>query len=265
MKETDIIRDYYDQDPLKEWNRLEGFHFEFEITKIQLKKHLNPGTILDIGGGTGRYSLYLASQGFQSTLVDLSSGNVSFAKNKAKELSCEIKCYQADARDLSALPLEKYDNVLLMGPLYHLSRFEDRKQCVEEAKKHLKPGGKLFASFISSTGGINYYLSECPYEMINESEQSLFDAMENDQTWSGPAFTQATFIENDEIIPFFERLGFETITVFGQEGITATRQKDLEAADQKVRDYYIEISLKLCEKQKYFAYSSHIMYIGTVK
>ena len=86
MDEVQNVKKYYDDNPLGEWNRLEGFHYEFEITKYMLNKYLKKGSILDIGGGTGRYSIYLAQLGYDVTLVDLSDENVKFAKEKAKEL-----------------------------------------------------------------------------------------------------------------------------------------------------------------------------------
>lgn len=265
MDETLVVKKNYDDDPMREWNRLEGFRFEFEITKHMMGKHLKSGKVLDIGGGPGRYSLYLASLGCEVTLVDLSGGNVALAKQKAEELHLDLKAYQGDARDLSPLDLGKYDTILLMGPLYHLFKEEDRAKCVREAKKHLKKDGVLFASFISLTGGLNYYLDACPYELIHEKAMDLFDCMAEDRSWSGAAFTASTFIENDEILPFFERLGFEEITLFGQEGLTATRLSDLEQAPEEVRKLYLDLSIRMCEKPKYFAYSSHIMYIGRLK
>jgi 2-polyprenyl-3-methyl-5-hydroxy-6-metoxy-1,4-benzoquinol methylase len=265
MDETLVVKKNYDDDPMKEWNRLEGFHFEFEITKHMMAKHLKMGKILDIGGGPGRYSLYLASLGCDVTLIDLSDGNVALAKQKAEERHLNLKAVQGDARDLSQLDLGEFDTVLLMGPLYHLFKEEDRAQCVREAKKHLKKDGVLFASFISLTGGLNYYLEACPYELIHEPAMDLFDRMAEDRSWSGTGFTAATFIENDEILPFFDRLGFEKITLFGQEGLTAIRLRYLEEAPDDVRKLYLDLSIRMCEKPKYFAYSSHLMYVGRLK
>lgn len=262
MNEIEIVKKHYDDSPLMEWLRLEGFHFEFEITKRMLAKHLKRGSVLDIGGGPGRYSLYLAQLGYDVTLVDLSDGNVDFALGKAKELGVKIKACSCDARDLSGLKLEKYDNVLLMGPLYHLTKEEDRIRCVLEAKKYLKDDGMFFASFISLSAGLNYYLDEDPEGIIHEPAIDYFDCMENETTWSGTAFTMATFVNYKEIEPFFKELGLEKVTLFGQEGITATRLSFIEKASQEVRDFYLEKSLKLCEVEQFFPYSSHLMYIG---
>lgn len=262
MSEVEIVKENYDKNSELEWMRLDGFHFEFEITKHMLSKYMKKGSVLDIGGGPGRYSIYLAKLGYDVTLVDLSDGNIELAKKKAIEHGVKIKAYQCDARDLSALDLSQYDNVLLMGPLYHLFSVENRSKCVLEAKKHLKDDGVIFASFISLSAGINYYLDECPEEIINEEALDLFDRMEKDESWSGSAFTEATFINNLEVLPFFNKLGFEKISLFGQEGITGTRLSFLNKVDQKVRKTYLDLSLKLCENPQYFAYSSHIMYIG---
>jgi len=262
VDEVKIVKENYDKNSLLEWERLAGFHFEFEITKKMLEKHMKKGKVLDIGGGPGRYSIYLAQLGYDVTLVDLSDGNINLAKQKANEFGVDIKAYQCDARDLSKLDLGQFDNILLMGPLYHLFKEEDRAKCVLEAKKHLAKDGVLFASFISLSAGLNYYLDECPQNLIYETALDLFDRMENDESWSGSAFTEATFINNIEIIPFFDKLGFKKITLFGQEGITATRLSFLNACEDKVRELYLNISLRLCENPQYFAYSSHIMYVG---
>ena len=180
-----------------------------------------------------------------------------------KELNISnIKAYQCDARDLSKLNLDKFDNILIMGPLYHLFKESDREKCVLEAKKLLNKGGLLFASFISVAAGMNYYLDNEPENIINEPEKDLFDRMKNDENWSGNAFTKTTFINNCLIIDFFKKLGFEKLSLFGQEGVTGTRLNYIEKCNDEVKNFYLELSLKLCENPQYYCYSNHIMYIG---
>ena len=263
IDESIAIKQYYDSNPQKEWNRLEGFHFEFEITKFYLKKYLKGKTVLDIGGGPGRYSIYLSQLGYDVTMIDLSDGNINFLKNKMKDLKIDnIKAYQCDARNISKLNLDKFDNILIMGPLYHLFKESDREKCVLEAKKLLNKDGLLFASFISVAAGMNYYLDNEPENIINEPEKDLFDRMKNDENWSGNAFTKTTFINNCLIIDFFKKLGFEKLSLFGQEGVTGTRLNYIEKCNDEVKNFYLELSLKLCENPQYYCYSNHIMYIG---
>ena len=265
MDESEIVKKNYDENAALEWGRLEGFHFEFETTKRYLQKYLRGKTVLDIGGGPGRYSIWLAKQGYDVTLVDLSEGNVALAREKFREYGVNVAAHVCDARDLLHLRLGKFDNVLLMGPLYHLSAESDRAQCVLEVRRHLRAGGSLFASFITITAGLNYYLDECPEKLVDEPAMDLFDRMERDESWSGMAFTRATFINSVEVLPFFEKLGFEKLALFGQEGLTGTRLSYLNHASESVREKYLEISLRLCENPKYFAYSNHLMYIGRQK
>ena len=264
-KEIEAVRKNYDLNAQKEWERLAGFSFEFEIAKRYLKKFMRGKTVLDIGGGPGRYSVYLAELGYDVTLVDLSEGNVELAKRKFEEYGVNAEAHVCDARDLSALELGKFDNVLLMGPLYHLSAVSDREKCVTEAKKHLADDGVLFASFITITAGLNYYYDTAPENLIDEPALDLFDRMAKDETWSGRAFTQATFINSIEVVPFFERLGFEKLALVGQEGLTGPRLTAIESASEKVRQKYLEISLKVCENPQYYAYSNHLLYAGRVK
>ena len=77
---TKIVKEYYDQDSMAEWNRLDEHPFEFLIAVKMMERYIKPGDkILDIGGGPGRYSLYFAKKGYDVTLVDLSDGNVELA------------------------------------------------------------------------------------------------------------------------------------------------------------------------------------------
>lgn len=263
MDESITVKRHYDEHAMDEWNRLEGFHFEYAITMAMFSKHLKKGRILDVGGGPGRYSIALAKEGNDVTLFDLSDGNVELALAKAAEAGVSIRALQGDARDLSELGNERFDSILIMGPMYHLFEPIDRRRVLDEAKRHLSKNGKIFVSFISLSGGFNYYLSENPAAMMDDPAKDYFDCAANDQTWSGDAFTAATFIDPDEVRPFLRKAGWNVHTVFGQEGLTGPRLTDLEKASDEVRAFYLDLSLKLCEKPKYHAYSSHLMAIAS--
>lgn len=97
--DVEIVKENYNKNAQLEWERLEGFHFEFEIAKHYLKKYLRGKTVLDIGGGPGRYSVWLAKQGYDVTLVDLSESNIALAKQKFQEYGVQVKAYVCDARD----------------------------------------------------------------------------------------------------------------------------------------------------------------------
>jgi ubiquinone/menaquinone biosynthesis C-methylase UbiE len=53
-----------------------------------------------------------------------------------------------DARGLSE-PDQSQDAVLLFGPLYHLTDGAHRRQALSEARRVLRPGGRLLAMAVS--------------------------------------------------------------------------------------------------------------------
>jgi 2-polyprenyl-3-methyl-5-hydroxy-6-metoxy-1,4-benzoquinol methylase len=266
MSDIPVIQEFYDRCVEGEWNRLSGFSFEYEVTKVKMMERIkSQSTILDIGGGPGRYAFHFASLGHDVTLVDLSTGNVAHAKKLFQEMNYPLKAYQADARDLSHLPLDTYDCIFVMGPLYHLREECDRKKVIEEAKKHLKPGGLIFVSFIHMFAGLNYYLSECPKDIILEKELDYFDCLIQGKSWYGNAFTKAFFVHLDEIIPFMDSCGLKKELMFGQEGISASNLAALTQLDEVSRNKWLEICLDLCDKEVYMSHSSHVMFIGSVK
>ena len=82
-----IIKQFYDENTQYEWERLDRHPFEFAITSHFMERYVKPGdSILDIGGGPGPYSLHFLQKGNPVTLVDLSDGNVNFAKKEAEQL-----------------------------------------------------------------------------------------------------------------------------------------------------------------------------------
>ena len=138
------VEQYYDENALDEWQRLERHRTEFGVTMLALEEFLPPppARIADIGGGPGRYAISLAKKGYTVTLVDLAQENLSLAQDKAREAGITLEAVvHANALDLSQLAVGVYDAVLLMGPLYHLLTEEERKQAIRQALRILQPGG----------------------------------------------------------------------------------------------------------------------------
>ncbi len=80
------IEQYYDDSPQREWERLERHRTEFAVASRVLTDTLPapPASLLDVGGGPGRYALMLAEYGYLVTLLDLSQKNLAFARGKAE-------------------------------------------------------------------------------------------------------------------------------------------------------------------------------------
>ncbi|MCD5414002.1 MAG: class I SAM-dependent methyltransferase [Clostridiales bacterium] len=159
-----IVENFYDENANYEWERLNRHKVEFHITKRYLSEYINNSSkILDVGGGPGRYSIFLANQGHEVSLLDLSSENIKLGKEKAKEASVEIKEFiHGNALNLSEDVEGVFDVVLCMGPLYHFTEESDRVRVIQECMKKLKPGGLIFVAFISAYAPMLDYIKKYP-------------------------------------------------------------------------------------------------------
>jgi SAM-dependent methyltransferase len=122
---------------------------EFDRTREIILRSLPgaPATVADIGGGPGRYALWLADLGYRVIHRDLMPLHVS-QLTAAAGPDGAIDSRVADARELD-LADASVDAVLLLGPLYHLEREPDRLQALQEAGRIVRPGGLVFAAAIS--------------------------------------------------------------------------------------------------------------------
>ena len=76
-------------------------------------------TILEVGAGTGRYSVTLAKQGYPVSAVELVPHNLEILKSKL-DGSEPITAIQGNALDLSVFPNASFSLTMLLGPMYHL-------------------------------------------------------------------------------------------------------------------------------------------------
>jgi SAM-dependent methyltransferase len=122
---------------------------EFARTRQIIARYLPPppATVADIGGGPGRYSLWLAALGYRVLHRDVVPLHVDQLRRQAAG-NPRIDSAVADARDPGLDP-GSADAVLLLGPLYHLDHRADRLNALAAAARVVRPGGPVFAAAIS--------------------------------------------------------------------------------------------------------------------
>lgn len=260
----DEVRAFYNQNPAFEYARI-GDRPEFLLTVRFMERYIRPEwRVLDVGGGPGRYAHHLARRGCRVTLMDLAEENVRFALARAEELDLPLEGIAGDAREADRLLGGPFDAVLLMGPMYHLLEEADRARAVESCLKLLRPGGLLFVSFISMSGGLIYMLRDNPDVILSPDpiEVAFRRALAEDLSYAGPAFTQAFFARPADIAPFMARFPLEKLHLFGQEGILSPCEAGILSKPPQVVEAWLDLAEHLAEREDLLTWSEHLMYIG---
>lgn len=263
MDNLETIKHFYDQTVNYEWIRLERHKVEFELTKRYIKRYVKPNdNVLDLGGGPGRYSLFLSELGCNVTLADLSQKNVDYAMNAAKDLGLSLKGMCVDSRDLSTIKDEKYDHVLCMGPMYHLLDEKDRVKTVNECLRKLKPSGTIFVTFVSSYSFVWDYLIQNPSLILDEERKYQLNNMINDQNFIGHGWTDNFFIRPKDVLPFFEIFELENLHLVNCESLLYMREAELLNQPPEVVSAWLDFAEQLCEREDFLSLAEHFMYIG---
>jgi 2-polyprenyl-3-methyl-5-hydroxy-6-metoxy-1,4-benzoquinol methylase len=262
---TKTVQDFYNNGVTNEWNRIAN-RPEFLLTCRMFNRYIMANDrVLDIGGGPGRYSLYLAEKGCDVTLFDLSHENIKFAQERSVEYGLKIKTVTGDVREIDKLIDAQFDHVLLMGPMYHLLEENDRTGAVNSALNLLKPGGILFASFINMIAGIIYYMKEEPKALALPGEARYIENFIAQKNYAGDAFTKAFFIDQNEILSFMAQFPIEKLHLFGQESITSPCEGNIMSQPKETIDVWLDFCEKIWERSDLLNWSEHLMYVGRKK
>jgi GrpB-like predicted nucleotidyltransferase (UPF0157 family)/ubiquinone/menaquinone biosynthesis C-methylase UbiE len=195
---------------------------EFERTKEILGRHLPapPADIADIGGGPGRYSIWLAGLGYRVVHRDVTPLHVERVRTDAVAAGVVIDAGVADARSLD-LADASMDAILLLGPLYHLKRKDDRFRAFVEVRRVAKPGAVVFVAAISRWAArLHGILVEKIYESLPEV-LSLIPAVE--RTGRLPTLFEGSFSaychRPAELRDEASEAGLEVLDLVNVEGI----------------------------------------------
>jgi SAM-dependent methyltransferase len=209
-----------------------------------------PARVLDVGGGPGIYAAPLARRGYRVHLVDAMPLHVEQARELAAAVATESRglpghrgvpggslpqistagsdpaaaftAALGDARDLPE-PDGSQDAVLLFGPLYHLTQAQDRRQALAEARRVLRPGGRLMAVAVSRfasllDGVYQDWLDDPQFRRIVEADLADGQHRNPDPVGRAEWFTTAYFHTPDGLASEVERAGFTGTALYGVEG-----------------------------------------------
>ncbi|WP_438351131.1 class I SAM-dependent methyltransferase [Paenibacillus sp. FA6] len=272
---TDPVIDYYNSFGEREWSRLDREPLEFTVNWHYIRQYLPvKGRILDNGAGPGKYAIALAQQGYQMTLTDLTPKLVEIAKEKAYQYSVDSLFdgfHVADARDLSQFVDESFDASLMLGPMYHLQDEIDRRTAVQELHRVTKSGSYVFVAFRSRTNHALASLLSPNHWKPNDNMNAIQEFMNNgsfNHTDEG-RYTGAYFYNVEDINPFMESNGFQSIHLIGSTNIGAIlNEEQLSYWKQKGTEEYaqlVDLLIQTAQDPALLGISSHLLYIGRKK
>jgi len=270
----DAVRAYYASFSEREWQRLtnpDDGTVEFALTKQLLATYLPPsGRVLDLGGGPGRYTIWLAERDYQVVLADLSPELLAIARTQiaAAGVNQQVEAVvEADACDLSRWPGASFDAVVCPGPFYHLPDPADRARAAQELARVLRPGGVAAVALMPRFALLRRTLA-LPSERQHLSDPRWLERLlqhgifENDVPGR---FTHGYGAQPGEIGPFFARHGLQMLTLAASEGIASGIQAEVAAmlaADSTFTDVALDILVQTATDPSILGMASHLLYIG---
>ena len=257
-----------------ETNRLASGHgpVELERTKELARRFLPepPARVLDVGGGPGIYSSWLASQGYEVDLIDPVPSHVEDARKRARSEGAPggepaFRAAVGDARKLD-WPPETFDAVLLLGPLYHLTERDDRILALREALRATRPGGHVFGVGISRFASIidglfHDYLADPVFEEM--VEQDLADGQHRNPTDRLDYFTTAFFHHPEGLAAELRDAGWRVQGLFAVDGPGWVLPGFPERwKDPRSRERILKALRQIEAEPTLLGLSAHIMAVG---
>jgi SAM-dependent methyltransferase len=120
-----------------------GFEHEPNRLLVDTVKGKPPGRALDVMMGQGRNAVFLASQGWKVTGVDISDEGIRIARDTAAKKGVALDAVQADA--------ESYDFGTAKWDLVTMIYAGNNDKIVDKIKPSLKPGGLFVVEFFAAT------------------------------------------------------------------------------------------------------------------
>lgn len=256
-RREEIVKSIYEN--YNEDGRLERTRhgqLEYLTTMTYIHKYLNDDAgILEIGAGTGRYSMALAKEGYNVTAVELVKHNLDILRLNAYGIE-GLTAIQGDALDLSMFGDDTFDMTLVFGPLYHLYEPADQHKAIDEAIRVTKPRGVIMYAFLS-VHAIMYtnYLYDRFRSGIEENFTDDFRVRHfEDQLFTGFDIAEFEKLFSDKPVTWLKTVSADSVLEYGE------RWSGLEMDDEDF-EIFSRYHLATCELRELLGSSSHLIYI----
>lgn len=254
MKEMTDLEKYYNK--FNEDKRLTRRHGQVEFITSMKYIHECIGDrkcvkILDIGAGTGRYSVALANEGHDVTAVELVKYNLGILKSKKSA----VKAMQGNALKLSKLADNTFDVTLLFGPMYHLFGFDDKIKALNEAKRVTKPGGKILVAYCMNEYSILTY----GFKQNHIKEVVEAGKVTKDFHCIPEPKDLYDYVRIEDIDKVRDAADLKRIKLISADGQADLMRPVLNAMDEETFDLFVQYHLSVCERQDLIGAGAHTL------
>lgn len=253
----DYLENYYNN--YDEDGRLLSQHGQVEYITTQKYIHECLGdnrgaSILEIGAGTGRYSITLAKEGYAVTAVELIEHNIEVLKSKL-DGSENITVLQGNAVDLSFLGDDSFEMTLLFGPMYHLYTKEDKILALSEAVRVTKPGGYILVTYCMNEPTVIQYVFR------RDNLKNVLDNGMVTDDWHCISEPSEIFglIRTEEIAELDGAVPVDRIKLVAADGATNYMRELIDGMDRETFEKWVEYHLVICERLDLVGASHHTL------
>ena len=240
-----------------EENRLvkdNAHNVEYLVSKEYIDRYLKEGDkILEVGAGTGRYSLHYANLGYDVTAIEYTEHNLDILKDKITN-DMKIVAEHGDAIDLSRFEDNTFDVTLVLGPLYHLYEDEDIDKAIKEAIRVTKKNGIIMIAYITSDGvfaewGVDHLLDGYPND---------FDKNFKLIRYPEGVFAPFYISEFKEIMSKYDVTLLHNVAT---DGIVHIMEDKINSLSKEEFNVWVKYQLSICEREDLQGFSNHMLYI----
>ena len=251
------LEEYYNN--YDEEGRLLSHHgqVEYLTTMRYIKEYLegiSEPSILEIGAGTGRYSVTLAKQGFQVTAVELLKHNLDILRSKLDGTE-PIITMQGNALELSLLPDNSFDLTMLLGPMYHLYSKEEKLRALSEAVRVTKPGGHILVSYCMNEPTVIQYV----FGLNHLHEVMDLNMLTSDWHCISEPKDLFEMVRTEEISDLDATVPVKRIKLVATDGATNYKREYIDAMDDETFSKWIDYHFVICERQDLIGASHHTL------
>ena len=253
-----IINSFYSDGPHEDTRLIRSRHgqMEYLTTMHYIHRYAPAGCrILELGAGTGRYSVALAKENYRVDAVELSDKNYEILRENSQGIAT-LNIMKGDALDLSVFPDGTFDCVLILGPMYHLYERGDQLKALREAVRVTKAGGIVMAAFLSVHAIMaNNYLQGNWQAGMEENFTEDFKVRHFEQQLF-------TGFQIDEFEALLSELPLDRLTTAATDGLLelAEGRSDFSLPDEAFQSY-VRYHLQHCERRELLGSSSHLLCI----